>query len=160
MAGLPTLRIHSVAGVEAPAEPTGSADIALPADTINPVDVVVATSGVPLGNTVTVRVVPGFGNATDFISNALSGATEAGTAQASVVLPPGPSTLLAMVSYDVPAEVAMAEPLRSLSGADDLITRIAMEAGPGGALRRVATTRSGRSIELDGAFPILRQDDA
>lgn len=150
VAGLPTLRISKVAGIDAPAEPTGNADIALPEETVNPVEVEVATTGVPLGNTVTITVTPAFGATGSFLSTALSGSVEDATATAQVTLPTGPSALLATVSYDVPAEVAQQSPYRELSGEGDPITRIALQTGPDGALRRTATTRSGREIELTG----------
>jgi hypothetical protein len=148
VAGLPSLRITKVAGVDAPVSPTGNADIALPEDTVNPVAVDVATTGVPLGNTVSVTVTPAYGAASTHISNALAGTEADATAIAHVTLPPGPSTLLATVSYSVPEGVAMQSPYRELSGEDDLIERISLQAGPDGSLRRIAVTHSGREIDL------------
>lgn len=148
VAGLPSLRISKVAGVDAPAAPTGNADIALPEDTVNPVTVEVATTGVPLGNTVTITVTPAYGATSSHVSNALAGSEESATATASVTLPAGPSTLLATVSYSVPESVAMQSPYRELSGPDDLIERIALQAMPDGSQRRIATTRAGREIDL------------
>jgi hypothetical protein len=148
VAGLPTLRISKVAGVDAPAAPTGNADIALPETTTNPVPVQVATTGVPVGNTVTVVVTPTFGATTSHISNALSGTADNATADVNVTLPPGPSTLLATVTYSVPASLAKQSPYRELSGEDDPIERVAMEARSDGSLRRTGITRDGREIDL------------
>lgn len=148
VAGLPTLRISKVAGVDAPVAPTGNADIALPEDTANPVEVEVSTTGVPLGNTVTITVTPAYGATSSHVSNALAGSEDDATATASVTLPAGPSTLLATVSYSVPESVAMQSPYRELSGQDDLIERIALQAMPDGSQRRIATTRAGREIDL------------
>ncbi|MGH7534260.1 MAG: hypothetical protein ACREMG_01605, partial [Gemmatimonadales bacterium] len=58
VAGMPGLRITRVAGVDAPAAPTGSADIVLPETTPNPVTVEFATTNVPVGNTVSLTVTP------------------------------------------------------------------------------------------------------
>lgn len=148
VAGMPTLRIASVGGTAAPAEPTGNADITLPEGTTNPVAVDVATSGVPVGNTVTIVVTPAYGPTTSHVSNALSGTPQNATANASVTLPSGPSTLMATVSYSVPAAVAKQSPYRELSGEEDLIERVALEARPDGSMRRVGTTRTGREIDL------------
>jgi hypothetical protein len=148
VAGMPTLQITRVGGIDAPAAPTGNADVVLPEGTANPVEVEVSTSGVPLGNTVTVKVTPAFGDTTSHVSNALSGSEATATATASVTLPAGPSTLLATVSYSVPESLAKQSPYRDLSGEDDLIATITMEALPDGSLRRIATTRSGRQIDI------------
>src|SRR5690606_17066990 len=60
--GMPRLRIASVAGIAAPAEPTGGADIVLPEDALDPLEVIVETTNVPLGNTVSIIVTPPTGN--------------------------------------------------------------------------------------------------
>lgn len=148
VAGLPTLRISRVAGVDAPAAPTGNADIALPEETVNPVGVEVATSGVPLGNTVEITVTPAYGSPTTHISNALSGTEASATATASVTLPSGPSTLLATVTYSVPQAVAMQAPYIDLSGPDDLVERVALRTQPDGSVLRIATTYAGRELDL------------
>jgi len=99
IAGLPGLRITTVAGVAVPANPTGSGDVVLPADTPNPVTVAFETSGVPVGNTVKLTVTPASGATTSVVSPALVGTTESASASVSVNLPGGPSTLLAQTSY-------------------------------------------------------------
>jgi hypothetical protein len=88
-----------VAGVAVPANPTGSGDVVLPADTPNPVTVAFETSGVPVGNTVKLTVTPASGGTTSVVSPALGGTTETASASVSVNLPGGPSTLLAQTSY-------------------------------------------------------------
>jgi hypothetical protein len=103
IAGLPTLRITTVAGVAAPAEPTGTADVTLPASTANPVVVEFATTGVPVGNTVKLTVKPASGVPISAISPALTGTTENATASVSVSLPSGPSTLEATTTYTIVA---------------------------------------------------------
>jgi hypothetical protein len=101
VAGLPTLRITSVAGVAAPANPTGNADITLPSATPNPVTVEFATTGVPVGNTVTLRVTPAYGDAVTVLSPAVTGTTSAGAASVSATLPSGPSVLSASTTYTI-----------------------------------------------------------
>lgn len=101
IAGAPSLRIASVAGQAVPANPTGSADVTLPATTTAAVDVVFQTTNVPIGNTVLLRLVPAYGQPTEVLSPAIAGTTATGTATASVTLPQGPSTLQATTTYTV-----------------------------------------------------------
>ncbi len=101
IAGAPSLRIASVAGVDVPAQPSGNADVTLPASTTGPVQVVFETVNVPLGNTVLLRLVPAYGQATEVLSPAIGGSTAAGTTSVSVTLPQGPSTLQATTTYTV-----------------------------------------------------------
>ena len=101
VAGLPGVRITSVAAVDAPAIPTGDADIVLPITTSNPVTVSLASNGVPTGNTVKLTMIPATGNPVSVISSALSGTVDSATATATIDLPEGPSVLQAEVSYSV-----------------------------------------------------------
>jgi len=99
--GLPGVRITSVAAVNAPAIPTGNADIVLPITTANPVVVNIESNGVPVGNTVRITMIPATGNPVSVISSALTGTTTSATATANIELPEGPSVLQAEVSYSV-----------------------------------------------------------
>ncbi|MCW5321085.1 hypothetical protein D5039_07890 [Verminephrobacter aporrectodeae subsp. tuberculatae] len=101
IAEAPSLRIRSIAGQAVPANPTGNADVSLPASTTDPVDVVFATTNVPVGNTVKLRIAPAYGAVTEALSPAIAGTAAAGTAQVNVALPAGPSTLQATTSYTV-----------------------------------------------------------
>ncbi len=101
VAGLPAVRITSVAAIDAPAIPTGDADIVLPITTSNPVTVNLASNGVPTGNTVKLTMVPATGNPVSVISSALTGTIDSATATATIDLPEGPSVLQAEVSYSV-----------------------------------------------------------
>ncbi len=105
VAGLPGLRIARIAGVNAPANPTGNADIVLPSTTPNPVTVEFVTNGVPLGNTVSLTITPPNTAAVTVVSNALSGAVTNATASVSVEVPSGPSVFSAAVSFTVTASV-------------------------------------------------------
>lgn len=101
LASVPGLRIASVAGVNAPASPTGSADIVLPATVQNPVTVNLETTNVPTGNTVIVKVIPAYGNTTEVQSPAIAGSTANGNTSVQVALPQGPSVLQATTTYTV-----------------------------------------------------------
>jgi hypothetical protein len=101
ISGAPSIRIASVAGQNVPANPTGNADVTLPATTTSAIDVVFQTVNVPVGNTVLLRVVPAYGQPIEVLSPAIAGTTAAGTANVSVTLPQGPSTLQATTTYTV-----------------------------------------------------------
>ena len=102
IAGSPALRIASVAGQVVPSNPTGVADLMLPASaSASPVQIGFETTNVPVGNVVKLRVVPKSGVLTEAITPAIVGSTAAGTAQLSITLPAGASTLQATTTYTV-----------------------------------------------------------
>lgn len=101
IADAPSLRIATVDGQAVPTNPTGNADITLPASTTGPVEVTFQTTNVPTGNTVLLRLVPAYGQPTEVLSPAIAGTSSAGTASVSVTLPQGPSTLQATTTYTV-----------------------------------------------------------
>ena len=105
--GLPALRIVSVAGVTAPEVPTGNADIVLPETTQNPINIEIATTGVPAGNVVKLVAAPAFGPAVEVFSPALAGSEASASTSVAIELPSGPSVLSAEVSFTV--TVAMNE---------------------------------------------------
>lgn len=109
LSSLPALRIASVAGTAVPANPTGNADVVLPADVANPVTVTFETTNVPTGNTVLFKMIPAYGDPVEVISPAIAGSAASGTASVQVNLPQGPSTLQATTTYTV--VVAMGEAL-------------------------------------------------
>jgi hypothetical protein len=109
LSSLPSLRIASVAGTAVPANPTGNADVTLPANVANPVAVNFETTNVPTGNTVLLRMIPAYGTPIEVLSPAIAGTTAAGTASVQVALPQGPSVLQATTTYTV--VVAMGEAL-------------------------------------------------
>jgi hypothetical protein len=149
VAGLPTLTITSVAGVNAPATPTGNADITLPAGTANPVVVTFATTGVPVGNTVKLTVTPQTGPQTSAISPAISGSTSAGTASVSVNLPIGPSVLQAQTTYTVVA--AVGDLLRHYAG-NERVERVELTATLGGPSIARLITVTGKTFEVPQAL--------
>lgn len=141
VAGLPTLRITSVAGVAAPVSPTGNADITLPTTTPNPVTVAFATTGVPVGNTVTLRVTPAYGTAITVVSPAVTGTSTAGTASVSVTLPTGPSVLSASTTYTI--VTAMGEAL-SIYAQGETVEKVRLSATMNGPTLVTLITASGK----------------
>jgi len=155
--GLPNLRITSVAGVVAPASPTGTADILLPAGTANPVTVAFVSSGVPVGNTVQLTVTPASAPPTSTLSGALSGDLANATASATIELPEGPSTLSAQVSFTVTASIGD-DMSRFAQG--ERVERIVVAAGMDGSSETVLITVSGKEYRYSGELPDLGASQA
>lgn len=151
VAGTPTLTISSVAGINAPATPTGNADITLPATTPNPVTVVFTTTGVPVGNTVQLTVTPANATPTVVVSPALTGTTASATASVQVNLPVGPSVLSAQTTYTVVA--ALGDLLRNFAG-NERVEKITLVATLGGQSKMKLITVSGK--EYDAPAEALR----
>lgn len=150
VAGSPSLRISRVAGVDAPATPTGSADIVLPAATPNPVTVVFTTQGVPVGNTVTLTVTPASGAVISAVSPALSSTgPDAATASVNVNLPSGPSVLSARTTYTVTASVGDA---LSRFAQGERVEKVTLVAKPGAASTAILHTASGKTYEVATAL--------
>lgn len=148
VAGLPTLRITSVAGTAAPTNPTGTADITLPSTTPNPVTVEFATTGVPTGNTVSLRISPAYGDAVTVISPAITGTTAAGTASVSATLPTGPSVLSATTTYTI--VVAMGEAL-SIYAQGETVEKVRLSTTMNGPTLATLITKSGKEFEVPHA---------
>ncbi|HZS58210.1 MAG TPA: hypothetical protein VFA43_03005, partial [Gemmatimonadaceae bacterium] len=144
VAGFPTLTISSVAGVPAPAAPTGVADVTLPATTTNPVTVVFTTSNVPVGNTVLLKVIPQLGPVSSAISPALSGTTTSATASVSVSLPVGPSVLQAQTTFTIVA--ALGDLLKNFAG-NERVEKITLSATLGGKSKMTLITVSGKHYD-------------
>lgn len=145
VAGTPTLRIASVAGVNAPASPTGNADVTLPATTPNPVTVVFETTGVPVGNTVLLTMTPAFGNKATAITPALTGSTALATASTTISLPVGPSVLSAQTTYTVVA--ALGDLLKNFAG-NERVDKVTLMATLGGPSKAKLITVSGKEYEV------------
>ncbi|MDZ4388297.1 MAG: hypothetical protein U0974_01020 [Gemmatimonadales bacterium] len=128
---------------------TGSADIVLPVDHPNPVQVVVVAANVPLGNTATITLTPATGNATSVVTTALDGSQAQSSASAQISIPDGPNTLLASVSFTVTEAQSVA-----FQGVTDgePVREIRLLASVGEASRTVLVTASGREIVMPGAL--------
>jgi hypothetical protein len=145
----PTLRITSVAGMAAPASPTGSfaaPDITLPAGTANPMSVGLAAGNIPLGTTVSVTVKPLNGAASSSTSTALAGTLGASTASASLTIPTNqPSVISASATFT----------LAALPGAGTVfaegeeVERVRVVAVLGGPSQVVYITTSGRELPAE-----------
>ena len=141
VAGSPTLMITSVAGVAAPAIPTGNADIILPSTTPNPVSVVFQTTGVPVGNTVKLTVIPANGLPISAISPALTGSTANASATVSVSLPSGPSTLSATTAYTIVASLGDA---MSNFAMGERVEKVVLTSTPGKPQQVTLVTATGK----------------
>lgn len=153
VAGLPTLAITSVAGVAAPAAPTGNADISLPVTTPNPVTVTFATTGVPVGNTVKLTVKPANGAATSVVSPALTGTQDAATTSVQVSLPTGPSVLEATTTYTILA--ALGDLLGNQYARGERVEQIEVTAVPNGGSSVTLITVSGRRYPMTSPLPLM-----
>jgi hypothetical protein len=145
LADVPVIRIIRVAGVDAPADPTGNADIVLPANTPNPVQVVIRTSNVPLGTTVEVINTPPRGQPSSVESTGLAGTVAEATATANINLIDGPSVLLAALSFSVSGPQAQA---LSHYTEGEPVTRVELASSLDGGTRTVLVTESGRRVTL------------
>lgn len=145
LAEAPSLRIASVAGQAVPENPTGNADITLPANTSGPVEITFQTRNVPVGNTVLLRVVPAYGKSTEAITPAIVGATSAGTAAVSVVLPSGPSTLQATTTYTV---VVAGQIDLSRFAQNEAVDKVEVTVSLQGETRTRLLTASGKSYDV------------
>lgn len=153
VAGLPTLRIASVAGVATPAEPTGNADITLPTTTANPVTVVLDTTGVPVGNTVKLTVTPANAAPTTVISPALTGTTANATASVQVNLPGGPSVLQAVTTYTIVA--SLGDLLGNQYAKGERVEKIEVAATMSGGSIATLITVSGKRYPMTGPIPAM-----
>lgn len=145
VAGLPGLRITSVAGVTAPVASTGNADITLPATTTNPVTVTFETTSVPVGNTVKLTVKPANGAVTTVTSPALAGSTTLATASVNVTLPTGPSVLEATTTYTIVASLGQ-ELSKFAQG--ERVEHIELSASTNGSASTTLITVSGKRYSL------------
>ena len=150
IASAPTLTIASVAGVAAPLSPTGNADITFPADTPNPVTVVLNTTGVPPGNTVKFTVTPAHGTPTEETSPALTGTTANASTSVSVTLPSGPSTLSAITTYTIVVAVAQGEALSTFAQGER-VEKINVVAALGAPSTATLVTVSGKQYPAPAA---------
>jgi hypothetical protein len=148
IAGAPKLSIASVAGINAPANPTGNADINLPANTPNPVTVVLTTSGVPPGNVVKLTVTPATSAPIVVTSPALAGTNASASASVSVTLPSGPSVMSATTTYTIVASLGDA---MSTYAEGERVEKIELVASLGGPSKMKLITVSGKEFPAPAA---------
>ncbi|MGH9833304.1 MAG: hypothetical protein ACREBD_06280 [Blastocatellia bacterium] len=142
--GLPALRITKVAGVDAPANPSGSLsaapDVVIPASQSNPVTVEFATTNIPVGTTIQVTVTPASGARTTTTSSGITGADAAGAATASVTLSNGLSVINATATFALPQNVSLI-----IDG--ERVKRVEVGATWGGPSEVTYITESGKRIK-------------
>jgi len=142
----PSLRIASVAGINAPATPLGSLqgvpDIVVPSSQANPVNVALEGTNVPVGTVVQVTLTPSSGARTTVSSGPLTGTDTASTASASLTLPTGMCVISAVGVIDL--TIAQAKPM-FMDG--ERVNRIEVAATFGGASELTYITESGRRIK-------------
>lgn len=142
----PSLTITSVAGVAAPASPTGSysnPDVTLPANTANPMTIGLAASNIPVGTTVMVTVKPLDGAASSATSTPLAGTLAASTATASLTMPTNqPSVLSASATFTLAAVPGTGPPVAQ----GEEVERVRVAAALGGPSQITYITKSGREV--------------
>lgn len=143
--GAPSLRIAAVAGQAVPAEPTGNADVLLPATTTGPISVTFETVNVPVGNTVLLRIAPAYGPVIEALSPAIAGTSAAGTAAVNVTLPSGPSTLQATTTYTV---VVAGGPDLSHFAQNEAVEKVEVTVALAGEARARLITVSGKQFDV------------
>jgi hypothetical protein len=142
----PTLKIASVGGIAAPANPVGSInappDIVVPTSVSNPVQVVVNGTNLPSGTAIQVKLTPETGNLTT-VSGTLSGSTSSSTATVSMSLPnSGIAVIRATVTLDV--LIALGRPT-FIDG--EKVEKVEIASTFGGASEVVYITSSGRRVK-------------
>jgi hypothetical protein len=152
IANAPSLRITSVAGQAVPPNPTGIADVTLPAGTEGgPIQVVFNTTNIPVGEEVELKIVPAYGAPVVAISGAVSGSSASGTAQATVTLPAGPSTLQATTTYTVVVASLQSEELReklSRLAQNEQVEKIEVTVALQGSAMAKLITASGKTYDM------------
>ena len=140
--GMPTLTIDSIGGVAVPAQPTGNGDVALPTGFVNPVTVTFTTSGVTVGSSIKLTVIPARGTAFSVTSAPTTGTTSSATASVAVSLLSGANTLQASVTYTVVASVGDA---MSVYAQGERVEKVTLAATSGSKESKVTlTTVSGK----------------
>jgi hypothetical protein len=139
------LQIASVAGVAAPAAPSGSfqgsPDIILPANQANPVTVVINATNIPAGTTVNVTSTTAAGTSATATAT-LSGTTASSNGTASISLSAGLSVLTATTVIDL----AQTGDLRPMFINGEKVDKIEIASRYGGGSELTYITHSGRRI--------------
>jgi hypothetical protein len=149
LAGPPALRFSTIAGIPAPASPTGFGDLSVPAATANPVAIVLATSGIPVGSTVKVSVIPQYGQPNSVDSPPTAGALGNATTSVSLDIPPGHSVLSAQTSFTVVAAVGDA---LSRFAQGERVEKITLTSTLGQGEKATLHTVGGRQFDVEPAL--------
>ncbi len=136
----PALTITSIGGVTTPTAPSGSyavPDMVLAYDTPNPVAINLSAANVPVGTTITVKVVPQNGAVTS-VSTTLSGSLTSSTGSVSLAVPTTmPSVVTAQATFTVTAMMYGGEEIGQV--------RVSSTAGGGSEVTYI--TKTGKEIK-------------
>lgn len=147
--GSPTLRFATVDGIPVPANPTGFGDVAVPATTANPVTITLATSGIPVGSTVKVSVLPRSGTPVSMDSPPTVGSLDNATTSVSIDIPFGNNVLSAQTSYTVVAAVGDA---LSRFAQGERVEKVTLTSTLGQGDKATLHTVAGRQFEVEPAL--------
>jgi hypothetical protein len=144
----PQLKIASVAGINAPANPKGSfyqqPDIVVPTSTANPVTVNLEANNLPVGTVLQVTLTKESGERTSVNSTPLAGTQATSTATASVTLP---TTGVAVIGATVTLNVLIAYG-RPMFIEGERVDKVEIAAVFGGESQVTYITASGRRLKL------------
>lgn len=147
-----SLRFTSVADIPVPASPTGSNDVTVPTATPNPVTITLTTSGVPVGSTVKVSVIPQYGQSILVDSPPTTGSLDNATTSVSLDIPPGHSVLSAQISFTVVAAVGDA---LSRFAQGERVEKVTLTSTLGHGGKATLHTVAGRQFDVDPALLAL-----
>ena len=143
--GAPTLVFAKLNGAAVTQNPTGQGDVQLTADTPNPVTVDLASSNVPTGTVINLKVVQQRGAIDSFNSTPLSGNINGATAAASVNIPMGVSTLYATASFNT--TVAMSKALSTYAQGEP-VEKVRLETVLNGKSSATLITATGKEFNV------------
>lgn len=158
----PSLRITAVGLETAPSVPSGSVatpDVTFSEAVLDPINVQLAASNVPLGTSINLRIVPAIGSATTATSSALVGSVGNSTANATITLPPGAGVITATATFSLGgggggAENRLLPNLPLLDGEPPAFAEV-MATGDG-LSKTFLVSRTGARFELGFASPSTR----
>jgi hypothetical protein len=103
--GRPALRFATVAGIPVPTSPTGFGDVTVPPAIANPLTIMLVTSGIPVGSTVKVSMIPQYRAPILVDSPPTVGSLDNATTSVAMDIPFGQNVLSAQTSFMVVAAV-------------------------------------------------------
>lgn len=143
--GQPTLAISTIGSLPVPADPVGAGDVLIPSELANPVQVGLMTSGVTVGSTIKLTVVPASGVAYSVTSAPTTGTTESASTSVGVDIPGGKSILQASVTYTVVAAVG---DMMSVYAQGERVEKVRLSTILGGSSMATLITVSGKEFEV------------
>jgi len=151
----PSIAITSIAGISAPAIPTGSfvaPDVSLPNTTVNPVPVTITATNIPVGTNFTIRVIPSGWKTTavtndlPVVTTTLSGTTAFSTGSANVTIPPTCSAIGLACTSVIVAQATFTVTAFNYNGEEIDQVRVARSSNGTSGLFYIA--KSGKEIKV------------